>query len=152
MKRIALLLLLTSVSCWGQQDRPCKIIFSVVLQDQLNNIHQGLSDADLKWFHKKMSSRYPGICYAPPAPSVPCVFFISVKDNKVLIDGTTTNKPLFVLSFERKEAEGKFTVLHNFRASDCPICHPEHSVIEDALKWIAGGGMNDPLQSVPTPE
>lgn len=147
-----LILLLASAPCRGQQNGPCKIAFSVVTQDQLDNIHQGLSDDDLKWLRKKVEGKYPGICYVPPDTSVPYVFFISVEDSKVLIDGTTSNRPMFVLSFERKEHEGKFTVLHNFRETDCPICHPKHAVIEDAVKWIAAGGMNDQLQSVPSPQ
>jgi hypothetical protein len=52
--------------------------FTVVTQDKLNNIKQGLSPDDVKWFHKEIAEKYPGVCYAAPAPTVPVVFYVTV--------------------------------------------------------------------------
>jgi hypothetical protein len=54
------------------------IQFTVVFRDKLNNIKQGLSAEDVKWFEKTVGRRYPGVCYVDPAPSVAVVFYISV--------------------------------------------------------------------------
>ena len=56
----------------------CTVSFSVVKQDTLKNITQGLSANDEKWFHKKLAKKYPDICYAAPSLSVPFVFLIIV--------------------------------------------------------------------------
>jgi hypothetical protein len=52
--------------------------FTVVTQDKLNNVKQGLSADDVKWFQKTFAKKYPGVCYAEPAPTVPVVFYITV--------------------------------------------------------------------------
>src|SRR5712691_2956434 len=56
---------------------PCTY-FTVVTQDKLNNVKQGLSPDDAKWFQNTFTKKYPGICYADPAPTVPIVFSITV--------------------------------------------------------------------------
>lgn len=56
----------------------CKSYFSVVSEDTLKNIQQGLPKKDVEWFEKKIEKKYPDVCYAPPSPDVPLVFFISV--------------------------------------------------------------------------
>ena len=50
----------------------------MVTKDKLDNIKQGLSAEDAKWFQKSISKKYPGACYAEPASTVPVVFFITV--------------------------------------------------------------------------
>lgn len=57
---------------------PCKTKFSVVTEDKLRNIRQGLPEKDAKWFKKKVEKHYPDVCYVAPAPDVPLVFFITV--------------------------------------------------------------------------
>jgi hypothetical protein len=61
----------------SSQTQNCTIHFSVVWKDQLNNIKQGLSPNDTKWFQKKIAKKYPGICYDSGA--APVVFFVSTK-------------------------------------------------------------------------
>lgn len=60
------------------QTKPSCTYFTVVAQDKLNNIKQGLSPADVKWFQKTFAKKYPGVCYADPTPTVPIVFYITV--------------------------------------------------------------------------
>src|ERR1700722_11995417 len=145
MKRLALLLgliLSFAVTAMGQD---CTLKFTVVWKNKLKNLRQGLSSSDLKWFEEKMAKKYPGICYSDPSPSVTFVFFISEVPDTKIIDGTEHYRPTFNLSFEKQDGD-KFVVIHNFAEQDCPICHPQHGVIEDAVKWIHGGGMTDPKQ------
>ena len=68
-------LFVTSASA---QSKPSCTYFTVVTKDKLNNIKQGLSADDVKWFQQKLAKKYPGVCYAEPAPTVPVVFFITV--------------------------------------------------------------------------
>lgn len=56
----------------------CQTKFTVVREDHLKNITQGLSEKDARWFEKKIEKKYPDVCYVAPAPSVSLVFFISV--------------------------------------------------------------------------
>lgn len=62
----------------AQTRASCTSYFTVVTQDRLNNVKQGLSPDDVKWFQKSFAKKYPGVCYAEPAPTVPIVFYISV--------------------------------------------------------------------------
>lgn len=59
------------------QAGPC-IKFSVVTEDKLRNLSQGLSADDRKWFRDKVERKNPGVCYTDPGQNVPIVFFISV--------------------------------------------------------------------------
>lgn len=151
MNKLALVLGATIFVTGIVKGQACKVNFSVVWQDKLNNVRQGLSADDLKWFQRKTTKKYPGICYSAPSPSVPLVFFISEVSGTRVIDGTEYARPTFILSLERRDGD-KFTVLHNFSEQDCPICHPQHDVIEDALKWIHSGGLTDTKQAVATPQ
>jgi hypothetical protein len=66
---------------------------------------------------------------------------------------------VYTLSVERRRSDGKFDVAHRFQQRGLyntlygiPLGgkghHPVHTVIEDAAKWINGGGLSDPLQGV----
>src|SRR5271157_2744856 len=68
-------LLVTGASA---QTKPSCTSFTVVTQDKLNNVKQGLSTDDVKWFQKKVAKKYPSVCYADPAPTVAIVFYITV--------------------------------------------------------------------------
>jgi len=151
MKSLALVFGLTLSLTATAAGQGCEANFTVVWKDQLNNVRQGLSADDLKWFQKKMAKKYPGVCYSDPSPSVPLTFFISEVPGTKVIDGTEHSRPTFYLSLERRNGD-KFVVLHTFSQRDCPICHPQHDVIEDAVKWIHNGGMTDPKQGVVPPE
>ena len=61
-----------------QATHPGCIQFTVVTQDTLNNIKQGLSADDARWFQSEIAKKYPGVCYAAPAPTVPVVFYVTV--------------------------------------------------------------------------
>lgn len=64
------------VSEASAQGKPACTNFTVVTQDNLNNINEGLSADDAKWFQKKIAKKYPGACYAVPASTVPVLFRI----------------------------------------------------------------------------
>jgi hypothetical protein len=71
---------------------------------------------------------------------------------------------IYTLIVERPQSDGRFSVLQTFQQKGLysmyygiPLGgrghHPSHAVIEDAVKWLSGGGLNDPTQrSVLTPE
>jgi hypothetical protein len=73
---LAASLLLCVAGATAQSKVPCTQ-FTVVSQDALNNVQQGLSADDVRWFEKELAKKYPGACYAQPAPSVPVVFYIT---------------------------------------------------------------------------
>lgn len=71
--RLAAILLFTA-SCLGQSQQ-CKVTFSVVAKDDLNNMRQGFAPKTLEWFQKKMVKKYPDVCYS--AGASPIVLFFS---------------------------------------------------------------------------
>ena len=73
---LAASLLLCAVAAPAQSQPPCTQ-FTVVSQDALNNVTQGLSADDVRWFDKELAKKYPGACYSQPAPSVAVVFYIT---------------------------------------------------------------------------
>jgi hypothetical protein len=70
-----LILALLSLSALAQSNVPCKVTFSVVVKDDLNNMHQGFGPKTLDWYQKKMVKKYPGVCYSQSAS--PVVLFFS---------------------------------------------------------------------------
>lgn len=66
------------VTTASAQTKPPCTYFTVVTKDRLDNVKQGLSADDVKWFQKNLAKKYPGVCYAEPAPTVPVVFYITV--------------------------------------------------------------------------
>ncbi len=82
MRNIVLIVaLFSSLAFPGQTSTPqttCKVVFSVVQKDQLNNIQHGLRPENVKWFKDKMQKKYPDVCYAEPNPSVNTRFFITI--------------------------------------------------------------------------
>jgi Tfp pilus assembly protein PilE len=74
------------------------------------------------------------------------------------------NYGIYALYVERPQGDGSFKVLQTFQQKGLYMTyagiplggrghHPAHAVIEDAVKWLSGGGLNDPTQgSVLTPE
>ena len=59
-------------------ESPCRASFSVVQEDTLKNMTQGLPAKDAEWFEKKVQKKYPDVCYVAPRPDVPLVFLIVV--------------------------------------------------------------------------
>ena len=58
---------------------PCATTYSVIQEDKLGNVQQGISKSkDLKWADKDLEKKYPDVCYAAPDPSVKTVFVITV--------------------------------------------------------------------------
>ena len=64
---------------------------------------------------------------------------------------------IYTLSVERRRSDGQFDVVHRFQQKGLyntlygiPLGgrghHPVHAVIEDAAKWVGGGGLTDPKQ------
>ncbi len=87
-----------SQCAWAQTSPSCAYL-TVVSRDKLNNVKEGLSADDVKWFQKKFAKKYPGVCYAEPAPTVPIVFYISVTPDtyhgtRVVSDTSTHSDPV----------------------------------------------------------
>jgi len=176
---------------------PCATTYSVIQEDKLGNVQQGISKSkDLKWADKDLEKKYPDVCYAAPDPSVKTVFVITVapatyNGTKVVTntdttptsgtvtdtDGntatyqgtqtTTTSTAVpysfeygkFMLTVETFGADGKLVVRRRFQQNGIyhtmygvPLGgrghHPAKALIEDAVKWIHAGGLDDPLQGV----
>ncbi len=70
--------LFISATAPAKDHPPSCAYFTVVSRDKLNNVKEGLSAEDVQWFQKKVAKKYPGVCYADPAPTIPVVFYISV--------------------------------------------------------------------------
>jgi|HubBroStandDraft_3_1064219.scaffolds.fasta_scaffold137936_2 hypothetical protein len=201
MKKLLLLVVLAySVEAIAAS---CKTPFTVIAEDALGNLGQGLSSKDADWLQKKIASKYPEICYAGTSVNTDVVFFIRVtpatyngtqtvhstqtttepvngtitdqNGNTATISGTeqttstttaqvpySVNYGVYTLWIQRRGVDGKFEVVHAFQQEGLyntvtwygvPIGgggrgkHPEHAVIEDALKWIARGGLTTPSSS-----
>lgn len=168
----------------------CITTYTVVERDRLGNITQGAHKKDLKWLKGDLLKKYPGVCYAPPDPSVSVVFFFTIEPatysgtrvvtdtantsgsvsdtngNSGTYDGTTTSSTRVPYSFEYGKymltletlVDHKVAVRHRFEQDGIyrviygiPLGgrghHPEKALIEDAVKWIHEGGLQDPLQS-----
>lgn len=54
----------------------------------MNNIQQGLAGDDLKWMQTKLAQKCTDVCYVPPTPSLPVVFFVTL--SKETYHGTRT--------------------------------------------------------------
>lgn len=91
---LALIPTLLASPAWAKKQKAvaaaCQTKFSVVREDHLKNISQGLSKKDIKWFQKKIEKKYPDVCYVPPAPDVPLVFFIT--DTPAVYHGTRVER------------------------------------------------------------
>jgi len=176
---------------------PCATTYSVIQEDTLGNVRQGISKAkDLKWADKDLEKKYPDVCYAAPDPSVKTVFVITVAPatyngtrvvtttdttptsgtvtdtdgNTATYQGTQTTTSStavpysfeygkFMLTVETFGADGKPVVRRRFQQNGIyrtmygvPLGgrghHPAKALIEDAVKWIHAGGLDDPFQSV----
>jgi len=176
---------------------PCATTYSVIQEDTLGNVRQGISKAkDLKWADKDLEKKYPDVCYAAPDPSVKTVFVITVAPatyngtrvvtstdttptsgtvtdtdgNTATYQGTQTTTSStavpysfeygkFMLTVETFGADGKPVVHRRFQQNGIyrtmygvPLGgrghHPAKALIEDAVKWIHTGGLDDSLQSV----
>lgn len=84
-------------TAFAQPNRPCTQ-FSVVTQDKLKNLKQGLSADDQKWFREKVEKKNPAVCYVDPAPGVSLVFLIIVTPDtyhgtRVVTDTSTNSSP-----------------------------------------------------------
>jgi hypothetical protein len=87
------------VSFAAAQPPACRTYFTVVTQDTLKNVTQGLTEKDARWFREKLSKKYPSICYKDPAPNVPIVFYISVTPDtyhgtRIVNDTSTHTDPV----------------------------------------------------------
>lgn len=212
---VILAILLPPVSFAKGRDKDkvpaCTAVYTIIQQDTLGNVQQGLKNPkSVKWV-KNMEKKYPDVCYAPPgAPTVKTVFFIDITPasyngtrivsntdtqtnhtpiqgdvqdeygNQVgTLDGTVTSTTttttrqrvpysfqygIYTLTVESIAPDGRITARHRFQQAGIyhtmygiPLGgrghHPAKAVIEDAIKWIHGDGLADPLQTIsPEPD
>ena len=172
MKALAIALLLYS-SALGQkpvsQPPPrCIVMFTVATEDRLKNINMGLSAKEVDWVNK-LQKKYPGVCYTGPDNNPHAILFIVI--TPATYNGTRTissedssyEKPysveygIFTLMVERPHPDGSLTTIQTFQQNGLyseiygiPLekrgHHPAHAVIEDAIKWLSAGGLNNPNQ------
>lgn len=140
VKRIILALLIAIIfvglpSCAQSTDNPCSIKFSLAERDTLGNVNIGFSPDGRKWFEKRVSKRYPNICYTEQKPNVGIWFYISVstqtqesatattRTSPNGVGGTTSNttispktieSPVYTLKIGRFR-DGKIEVLRTFQ-------------------------------------
>lgn len=140
VKRIILALLIAIVfvglpSCAQSTDGPCSIKFSLAERDTLGNVNVGFSLDGQKWFEKKVSKRYPNVCYTEQKPNIGIWFYISVSTqtqesatattrispngmggttSNTTISPKTTELPIYTLKIGRFR-DGKLEVLRTFQ-------------------------------------
>lgn len=94
MLKQATLCALLCLPAAGEASPPCAQ-FSVITQDTLKNVKQGLSPDNQKWFREKVEKKNPSVCYVDPAPSVSLVFVIIVTPDTYhgtrVVTSTSTN-------------------------------------------------------------
>ena len=94
MLKYLALVLISCIPLSAEASQSC-IQFSVVMQDTLKNLKQGLSPDDRKWFREKVEKKNPSVCYVDPAPSVSLVFVIVVTPDTYhgtrVVTNTSTN-------------------------------------------------------------
>ncbi len=181
------------------QTNPTCTSLTVVTQDKLKNVKEGLSPDDAKWFREKIEKKYPGACYVDPTPTASTVFYITITPDAyngtrivnqtstqaTPVHGTITDQDgnvsyvngteqttstsstavpysfeygIFTLVVESRRSDGTFEVVQTFQQKGIyntlygiPLGgrghHPAHAVIEDAAKWVNGGGLSDQRQS-----
>jgi hypothetical protein len=187
---------------------PCATNYSVVQEDTLGNVQQGLTkEKVVKWADKDLEKKYPDVCYVAPDPSVKTVFIITVTPATYhgtrvetntdthqtptsgtitdttpgsdtygqqvgTYEGTTTTTSTSSTAVPYSFEYGKFLLtVETFGDDGHPVVrrrflqngiyhtmygiplggrghHPAKALIEDAVKWIHAGGLDDPTQSV----
>lgn len=200
-KTLILMLLIVSVGASAKNKdngRPqCATTYSVVTEDTLGNVQQGLTNPkNVKWADKELEKKYPDVCYVAPDPSVKTVFVITAtpatyhgtrvvtttnttptsgtvtddSGNTATYSGTETSTSStavpysfeygkFLLTVETFGPDGHPVVRRKFQQNGIyhtmygiPLGgrghHPAKALIEDAVKWIHAGGLDDPAQSV----
>jgi hypothetical protein len=176
----------------------CKVFYSVLEEDALHNVNQGLLEVafhnkqknGLKWL-VQMYRKYPDICYVAPNTDESVEFVIiaspavyhgtRVEDSSHTVTNSSgqaqtddygnpiqttssvavpyeVNYNVFTLTVERKKTDGHFEPLRRFQIPGLyrtvyfiPFGkgrHPLTNVIEDAIKWIHGGGLNNPMETI----
>lgn len=131
---------------------PCSIKFSLAERDALGNINIGFSSDGQKWFEKKLSKKYPNVCYAKQEPNAGIWFLISVSTQTEEVVPRVVNYPVYTLKIERMH-EGTTDVLRTFEraksgttAGGIPglvatMKNPERDVISDAVAWLASADL-----------
>lgn len=80
-KMIAVVLLFSGFAVAKNKDNgrpPCATTYSIVQEDTLGNVQQGISNSkNLKWADKDLEKKYPAVCYIAPDPSVKTAFVIT---------------------------------------------------------------------------
>ena len=132
--------LVTSPSHAQQKAISCTIKFSFAQRDTLGNVDIGFAPADQHWFEKKVTKKYPNVCYTDQKANEGIWFYLSKstedRDSATAIthtnpDGpggatsrTTINPrtvayPIYTLKIGRFN-NGKLEVLRTFQRTKAP--------------------------------
>lgn len=95
--------LLLCVPLSAQMSRPCTQL-SVISQDTLGNIREGLSPADQKWFRDKVEKKYPSVCYVAPSPAITLV--LRVADSTYQTTRVVRNTESHPIEGEVRDSDG----------------------------------------------
>jgi hypothetical protein len=78
MKALPLMFLICLPCCAQRfQSSSCIVTFTVVTQDTLKNVKEGLLARDAEWA-RKLTNKFPGVCYVEPAQRPSAFLYISV--------------------------------------------------------------------------
>lgn len=153
----------------------CKVQFSVVQEDTLGNINAGFSKKKLKWYEHHLAKKYPAVCYIAPGPSDSLFLYFGAASGlayfttgRVGASGSYTASTLptrrtaWTLSIIQRQANGHWQVRCRFApkisrkrlflviATDglgAIGLSQRKSIFTQAIKWLATGGLTDPMET-----
>lgn len=169
---VAILALLLDVTLHGEsalaESKPpvCATAFNIAVRDPLGNVDTGFSPPDSKWWFKKISKHYPGICYSDLKSNEGVWFYVDISNrpagteaarsrSTVNSDGSVTTNTnvndirtaVYTLKLIRFQG-GRPVVLRTFQRAKTgadgtvtgllgSLGNPEREVILDALDWLS---------------
>jgi hypothetical protein len=130
----------------------CATTYAVVQQDDSGNVERGIANPkNRKWTDKELWKRYPDVCYVANGTTSKAIFVITASDDArfTLTVETLANdgKPVIQRTFQQDGENGAGIYGAMIRTMYAPLPqksrHPAKELIEEAVKWIHDGGLDD---------
>jgi hypothetical protein len=130
----------------------CATTYTVVQQDESGNTEQQgiLKAKNRKWADRDLWKRYPDVCYVSSGSAAKAVFIITALDYRRLTLTVETldahGNPVIQRSFTQPSAgyAGLYGVMYRtMDGAPAHTHHPARDLIEDAVKWIHLGGLDN---------
>jgi hypothetical protein len=130
----------------------CATTYAVVQQDDSGNVEQGIANPkNRKWTDKELWKRYPDVCYVGNGSATKAILVITASDDArfTLTVETLANdgKPVIQRTFQQGGENGAGIYGAMIRTMYAPLPqksrHPAKELIEEAVKWIHDGGLDD---------